>query len=127
MTLDIARITRDFADTALRCKEAGLDGVEISAYSGHLLDEFLTPARNHRRDEYGGSFENRIRFPLEVIRAVRAAVGDDFIVGIRMSFDEQRPRIGIGPEEAVRIARRFTDEGSTSSASSAATSTPTPT
>ena len=109
-TLDIQRITRDFADTALRCKEAGLDGVEISAYSGHLLDEFLTPARNHRRDEYGGSFENRIRFPLEVIRAVRAAVGNDFIVGIRMSFDEQR-EVGIGPEEAVRIARRFTDEG----------------
>jgi 2,4-dienoyl-CoA reductase-like NADH-dependent reductase (Old Yellow Enzyme family) len=109
-TLDIQRITRDFADTALRCKEGGLDGVEIMAYNGHLLDEFLTPARNHRRDEYGGSFENRIRFPLEVIRAVRAAVGDDFIVGIRMSFDEQR-EVGIGPQEAVRIARRFTSEG----------------
>jgi N-methyl-L-proline demethylase len=109
-TLDIARITRDFADTAARCKEGGLDGVEISVYSGHLLDEFLTPARNHRRDEYGGSFENRIRFPLEVIRAVRAAVGNDFIVGVRMSFDEQR-EIGIGPEEAIRIAHRFTDEG----------------
>jgi N-methyl-L-proline demethylase len=106
---DIARITRDFADTALRCQAGGLDGVEISVYSGHLLDEFLSPALNHRRDEYGGSFENRIRFPLEVIRAVRAAVGHDFIVGIRMSFDEQREN-GIGPEEAVRIARRFTDE-----------------
>src|SRR5215475_8115922 len=89
-TLDIQRITRDFADAAQRCQAGGLDGIELSAYSGHLLDEFLTPARNHRRDEYGGSFENRIRFPLEVIRAVRAAVGDDFIVGIRMSFDEQR-------------------------------------
>jgi 2,4-dienoyl-CoA reductase-like NADH-dependent reductase (Old Yellow Enzyme family) len=109
-TFDIERITRDFADTALRCQAGGLDGVELSVYSGHLLDEFLSPARNHRRDEYGGSFENRIRFPLDVIRAIRAAVGHDFIVGIRMSFDEQRED-GIGPEEAIRIARRFTDEG----------------
>ena len=109
-TLDIARITRDFADTAARCKEAGLDGVEISVYSGHLLDEFLTPALNHRRDEYGGSFENRIRFPLEVIRAVRAAVGNDFIVGMRMR-SMSSAEIGIGPEEAIRIAAAFTDEG----------------
>jgi 2,4-dienoyl-CoA reductase-like NADH-dependent reductase (Old Yellow Enzyme family) len=108
--LDIERITRDFAEAALRCQAGGLDGIEISAYSGHLLDEFISPARNNRRDEYGGSFENRIRFPLEVIRAVRAAVGDDFIVGIRMSFDEQR-EVGIGPEDAIRTARRFTDEG----------------
>ena len=79
------------ATPALRCKAGGLDGVEISAWAGHLLDEFLTPALNHREDEYGGSLENRIRFPLEVIAAVRAAVGDDFVVGMRMSFDEQRP------------------------------------
>ena len=102
---DLARIARDFAETALRCKEAGLDGVEISAYSGHLLDEFMTPAFNHRQDEYGGPLENRIRFPLEVIAAIRAAVGDDFIVGMRMSFDEQRPDgSGTGPDEAIRMA-----------------------
>jgi N-methyl-L-proline demethylase len=108
--LDIERITQDFVDTALRCKEGGLDGVEITSYAGHLLDEFLSPVRNHRHDEYGGSFENRIRFPLQVIRAVRAAVGVDYIVGVRMSFDEQRAD-GIGPDEAIRIAHRFTDEG----------------
>ena len=72
---DLERIARDFADAAVRCKEGGLDGVEISAWAGHLLDEFLTPALNLRQDEYGGSLENRIRFPLEVIGAVRAAVG----------------------------------------------------
>jgi 2,4-dienoyl-CoA reductase-like NADH-dependent reductase (Old Yellow Enzyme family) len=108
--LDIQRITRDFADTALRCQAGGLDGIEICAYAGHLLDEFLSPARNFRRDEYGGSFENRIRFPLEVIRAIRAAVGHEFIVGVRMSFDELRED-GIGPEEAIRIAHRFIDAG----------------
>ena len=109
---DLARIARDFAETALRCKEAGLDGVEISAYSGHLLDEFLTPAFNHRQDEYGGPLENRIRFPLEVIAAIRAAVGDEFIVGMRMSFDEQRPDgSGTGPEEAIQMAGAFTKAG----------------
>src|SRR5262245_7890753 len=109
-TFDIARITRDFADTAQRCQAGGLDGIELNIYTGRLLDEFLSPALNFRRDEYGGSFENRIRFPLEVIRAIRAAVGDEFIVGVRMSFDEQREN-GIDPEEGIRIARRFTEEG----------------
>lgn len=108
--VDIERITRDFAHTALRCKEGGLDGVEISCWAGHLLDVFLSPARNFRDDEYGGSLENRMRFPLEVIRAVRSAVGDDFVVGVRMSFDEQRAD-GNGPDDAIRIAKAFTDNG----------------
>ena len=109
---DLERVARDFADAALRCKAGGLDGVEISAWAGHLLDEFLTPALNHREDEYGGSMENRIRFPLEVIAAVRAAVGDDFVVGMRMSFDEMRPDgAGVEPDEAIRIAAAFTRAG----------------
>ncbi|MCV7192551.1 NADH:flavin oxidoreductase [Mycolicibacterium brumae] len=107
---DIARITRDFAETAQRCQAGGLDGVEISLYSGHLLEEFISPARNFRTDEYGGSFENRLRFPLEVIRAVRAAVGPDFIVGVRMCFDEQRV-LGVHPEDGLRIAHEVTAAG----------------
>lgn len=109
-TYDIARITRDFADTAARCQAGGLDGIELNIYGGHLLDEFLSPARNARHDEYGGSFENRVRFPVEVIHAIRAAVGPDFLLGVRMSFDEQREN-GLGPEEAVRAARVFTEAG----------------
>jgi 2,4-dienoyl-CoA reductase-like NADH-dependent reductase (Old Yellow Enzyme family) len=109
---DLERIARDFADTAARCRAGGLDGVEISAYSGHLLDEFLTPAWNHRTDEYGGSLENRMRFPLQVVAAIRAAVGADFVVGLRMSFDEQRPPgQGIEPDDAVRMAAAFTRAG----------------
>jgi N-methyl-L-proline demethylase len=109
---DLERIARDFADTAMRCKEGGLDGVEISAWAGHLLEEFLSPALNLREDEYGGSMENRIRFPLEVIAAVRAAVGNDFIVGMRMSFDEQRrDGAGIEPDEAIRMAAAFSRAG----------------
>ena len=70
---DLARIAQDFADTAVRCKEGGLDGIEINAYS-HIFDAFWTPLRNQRDDEYGGSFENRMRWPLQVIRGIRQAV-----------------------------------------------------
>jgi len=107
--LDLERITRDFAETALRCKEGGLDGIELMAY-GHLLDAFWTPAWNHREDEYNGTFDNRMRFPLQVIRAIRQAVGDDFVVGIRMTFDEGRTT-GLQPEEAIRIAQAVTTAG----------------
>jgi 2,4-dienoyl-CoA reductase-like NADH-dependent reductase (Old Yellow Enzyme family)/thioredoxin reductase len=111
-TRDLERIAQDFADAAVRCKEGGLDGVEICAWAGHLLEEFLSPALNHREDEYGGAMENRIRFPEEVIAAVRAAVGDDFIIGMRMSFDEGRPDgLGIEPDDAVRMAAAFSRAG----------------
>jgi 2,4-dienoyl-CoA reductase-like NADH-dependent reductase (Old Yellow Enzyme family)/thioredoxin reductase len=107
--LDLDRIARDFADAAMRCKEGGLDGVELMAY-GHLLDAFWTPARNRREDEYGGSFDNRLRFPLQVVRSIRAAVGDDFILGVRMTFDEGRSE-GLTSDEALKIAHALTDAG----------------
>jgi len=102
---DMDRIVRAYADATARCREAGLDGVEIEAYT-HLLDAFWSPLTNHRDDEFGGSLEDRMRFPLRVIRAVREAAGPDFAVGIRMSFDEEMPG-GLGREEArpVRIRR----------------------
>lgn len=106
---DLERITRDFAETAQRCQAAGLDGVELFA-GGHLIDAFWSPYWNQREDEYGGSYHNRMRFPLEIVRAVRAAVGPDFIVGMRMSFDEQHVD-GVGEAESVRIARDLTDAG----------------
>lgn len=109
---DLERIARDFAETAARCKAGGLDGVEISAYTGHLLDSFLSPRHNHRTDEYGGSLENRMRFPLQVINAVREAVGDDYIVGVRMSFDEMMPdHSGMVPADALQIAAAMQDAG----------------
>ncbi|HKS47531.1 MAG TPA: FAD-dependent oxidoreductase [Amycolatopsis sp.] len=107
--LDLDRIARDFADAALRCKEGGLDGVELMAY-GHLLDAFWTPARNRREDSYGGSFDNRMRFPLQVVRSIRAAVGDDFAIGVRMTFDEGRAD-GLQPDEALKIAHALTAAG----------------
>ena len=106
---DLDRVLKDFVDTAQRCQSAGLDGIELMAY-GHFLDSFWTPFWNHRADEYGGSYENRMRYPLEVIRAVREAVGPDFIIGARMTFDEQRP-VGLEEDEALRIAEDITGAG----------------
>jgi 2,4-dienoyl-CoA reductase-like NADH-dependent reductase (Old Yellow Enzyme family) len=106
---DIARIVRAYADAAARCKEAGLDGVEIEAY-GHFLDGFWSPATNRRTDGYGGSLDNRLRATLEVIDAIRAAVGPDYIVGIRLVADEAWDK-GLSREEGMTIARRLAATG----------------
>jgi 2,4-dienoyl-CoA reductase-like NADH-dependent reductase (Old Yellow Enzyme family) len=107
---DMDRIVRAYADATARCREAGLDGIELEAYT-HLLDSFWSPLTNHRDDEYGiGSLEDRLRFPLRVIRAVRDAAGPDFAVGIRMSLDEDEPG-GLQYDEGVEIAKRVIAEG----------------
>jgi 2,4-dienoyl-CoA reductase-like NADH-dependent reductase (Old Yellow Enzyme family) len=76
---DLARIVKAYAAAAQRMQAAGLDGIEIEAY-GHLLDGFWSPATNRRTDAYGGSLDNRLRFTFEVLDAIRAAVGPEFIV-----------------------------------------------
>jgi N-methyl-L-proline demethylase len=107
---DMDRIVRAYADATARCREAGLDGIELEAYT-HLLDSFWSPLTNHRDDEYGiGSLEDRLRFPLRVIRAVREAAGPDFVVGIRMSLDEDTPG-GVQLDEGMQIAQRVVAEG----------------
>eukprot|EP01062_Namystynia_karyoxenos_P027409 TRINITY_DN21035_c0_g1_i1.p1 TRINITY_DN21035_c0_g1~~TRINITY_DN21035_c0_g1_i1.p1 ORF type:complete len:763 (+),score=226.92 TRINITY_DN21035_c0_g1_i1:85-2289(+) len=80
---DIRRVVRDYGRAALRCKQGGLDGVELSA-AGHLIDSFWSPRVNRRQDGYGGSLESRARFALEVIEEVRRVCGGDFVVGMRM-------------------------------------------
>ena len=106
---DIERIVSDYAAAAVRMQAAGLDGIEFEAY-GHLMDGFWSPATNQREDEYGGSLDNRLRFTWRVIDAVREAVGNDFIVGIRMVADEQWD-IGLSKEEGVEIAQRVAQSG----------------
>ena len=81
---DIRRVVRAFGAAARRCREGGLDGLELEAY-GHLIDQFWSPLVNSRSDRYGGSLENRMRFAIEVLEAIRREVGDEFIVGIRMT------------------------------------------
>jgi 2,4-dienoyl-CoA reductase-like NADH-dependent reductase (Old Yellow Enzyme family) len=106
---DIARIVDDYASAAQRMQAAGLDGIEFESY-GHLMDGFWSPLTNHRDDEFGGTLDNRLRFTWRVVDAVRAAVGPDFIVGIRMSADEDIEN-GITKAEGIEIARRLADSG----------------
>ena len=87
----IRQLLLDYAQGARRAVAAGFDAVEISASSGYLLCQFLSPLTNLRTDEYGGSFENRCRFPLEVIRSVREAVGPDYPVLLRLGADDFVP------------------------------------
>ena len=100
---DMRRIVKDFADAASRCRAGGLDGCEIAAL-GQLLGQFWSPAVNRRSDEYGGSVENRSRFSLEVLEAIRERVGPDFVVGLRMTMDEEEEGM-LGEQEATEIAR----------------------
>jgi len=97
---DIARVIADYAAAARRCAEGGLDGCEVFVTS-HLPGQFLSPAANVRTDRWGGSLENRMRFLIEVLRGVRAAVPGDFIVSLRMSPDESSEG---GPDAAECLA-----------------------
>jgi NADPH-dependent 2,4-dienoyl-CoA reductase/sulfur reductase-like enzyme len=90
-------------------KAAGLDGIELEAY-GHLMDQFWSPATNRREDEYGGSLDNRLRFTFMVLDAIRAAVGPEFIVGLRLVADEDWDK-GLSREEGLEIARRLVATG----------------
>ena len=85
----LAEITRSFAAAAVRAREAGLDGVEIHGANGYLFTQFLSSAINDRTDDYGGALENRARLPLEVVRAVRDAVGSDFHLQVKISATER--------------------------------------
>ena len=105
---DIKRIVRSFAEAARRCYEGGLDGLETHA-GGHLIGQFFSPDINQRTDKYGGSLENRARFALMVHAAIRKSVGDDFLVGMRMSIYEDRG--GLSAEDALAIAQLLEREG----------------
>jgi 2,4-dienoyl-CoA reductase-like NADH-dependent reductase (Old Yellow Enzyme family)/thioredoxin reductase len=106
---DLDRIKSDYVLAAQRCVAAGMDGIDLMIH-GHYLDSFMTPFWNHRTDEYGGSHENRMRYPLEVIKAIRATVPEDFIISARMSFDELREN-GLGPGELLTVAQDIIDGG----------------
>jgi len=88
---DIKELQQTYVNAALRAKDAGFDGVEIIASAGYLITQFLSPLKNLRTDEYGGSFENRVRFPREVIEKIRAAVGPDYPLAVRMAGNDFVP------------------------------------
>jgi len=88
---EIRYIVEEYGNAARRAREAGFDAVEVLVGGGYLLNRFLSPISNRREDEYGGSLENRMRIILEVIASMRKAVGEDFLIGIRLNLDEQMP------------------------------------
>ena len=106
----IAELVSAFGEAARRCREGGLDGVEISMAHNHLVDQFWSPLFNERRDEYGGSLDNRMRFGFEVLAEIRRRAGRDFVVGARISGDEHTPG-GLGAEDMAAIARRLAASG----------------
>ncbi len=107
---DIPAIVQRFADAAARLERCGWDGCEVTSFGGHLIEQFFDPAVNTRTDEYGGSLENRTRFGREVLQAVRAAVSDNFILGLRMAVDQCLTG-GLGPDELIEVARSLAATG----------------
>ena len=102
---EIHEMVDAFASAARRCRDGGLDGIDVHASSGYLIEQFLSPANNLRDDAYGGSLDNRLRFLVEILEAVRAEVGTDICVGVRLPNEEYIPG-GLTPEDVATIARR---------------------
>ena len=107
---EISRLVGAHGDAALRCQRAGFDFVEIHAAHGYLISEFLAPISNRRTDQYGGSFENRIRFLMEILGDIKAKVGHDFPMGVRFNGDDYIDD-GWTLEEANRLAPLLQKEG----------------
>ena len=107
---DIDRIINDFADAAERMQAGGMDGIELQVY-GHLLDQFWSPLTNDLVGPYGAdTLENRMRFPLDVLSAIRKRVGSEFIIGFRYTADEAQ-KGGITAEEGIEISRKLSATG----------------
>ena len=122
---EIDKIVSAFAKTAKKCQEAGVDGVEIHAvHEGYLIDQFTTAYTNQRTDEYGGSFENRYRFAVEIVKAIKEACGKDYPVSVRYSVvsktkgfcegalpGEKYVEVGRDMEESEKAAKYLQDAG----------------
>ena len=108
---EIAEIVEHFAEAAIRAKCAGYDGIEVHAAHGYLIDQFISLASNHRRDEYGGSVENRTRLLTQVIKAIKQATGNGFPVWCRINGKEFGVQGGETLEDAKEVARMAEDAG----------------
>ena len=107
---DIKEIIEYFCRSAVHVREGGFDGIELQFGHSSLARQFMSPLTNLRNDEYGGSFENRLRFPLELLAAVRRTIGDDFTLGVRLCADEMIPG-GLTLEDAKQIAQQLEGQG----------------
>lgn len=107
---EIRLVTEDFAAAAAKCRECGIDAVEIHAAHGYLLSEFLSPYVNHREDEYGGTVENRARFLLEVVEAIRKSTGEDYPVLVKINGSDYIEG-GQTKEDCLQVCRMLQDAG----------------
>ena len=113
---EVKKLISDFVEAAVRCQKAGVDAVELHGGHGYMIQQFLSPNTNRRTDEYGGSFDNRLRFVTEIIEGIRARCGRDYPLIVRLTVDEMYDRIGkpgkgYGLEEGKKIARRLEELG----------------
>src|SRR5215216_3537720 len=116
---DIREVVAAFAEGARRAREAGLDGVELHGANGYLITQFLSSAINDRKDEYGGSLENRARFVIEIVKAIRARVGKDFHLQMKISATEYNDALifvraepsGNTIDDSVKVAQWLVEAG----------------
>ena len=108
----IEKTIKDYANCASLARDAGYDGVEIMGSEGYLINQFIVQRTNHREDEWGGSYENRMRFPVEIVKRVREAVGHDFIIIYRLSMLDLVEG-GSSWEEIVHLAKAIEEAGAT--------------
>ncbi|MCH5198645.1 MAG: FAD-dependent oxidoreductase [Oscillospiraceae bacterium] len=113
---EIHNLVNDFIDAAERCKKAGVDAVELHSTHGYILQQFLSPNTNKRTDEYGGSFDNRMRFITEIILGIKSRCGSDYPLIVRLSADEMYDRIGLPGKgydlsEGKKMAKRLEELG----------------
>lgn len=109
-TEEVEAMVQKFVKSAVLAQKAGIDGVEVHAAHGYLINQFMTPLFNKRTDKYGGSFENRMRFPSEIISGIRAACGPDYVISVRISADEFIEG-GNTLEDAVKFSQLFESLG----------------
>ncbi|MBD1382966.1 oxidoreductase [Metabacillus arenae] len=104
---EIKEIIQSYVSAAQRLEKCGFDGIEITSYGGHLIEQFWSPVINNRDDEYGGDITGRMRFSVEIIEEIYKAVSENFIISFRMTGDPKTDTIGLSQEDMIEIARRL--------------------
>ena len=113
---EVKHLINDFVNAAVRCKKAGVDAVELHSTHGYIIQQFLSPNTNQRTDEYGGSFDNRMRFITEIITGIKEQCGEDYPLVVRLTVDEMyakigQPEKGYNLETGKKIAKRLEELG----------------
>ena len=108
---DMDRVTAEFVAATQMAKRSGFDMIELHAAHGYLISSFISSTSNRRKDDYGGSLENRMRYPLDVLRAMRSAWGPRKPLAVRISAHDWMGTDGVTPEDAVKISRMFAEAG----------------